>query len=132
MSSLSSPIMTDSVDFVCGGEMTLVYKICRAQDWREAAAQGTYRGSPDDHRDGFIHLSAGHQLRGTAKCHFAGQTDLVLVTFDAAALGSLLKWEPSRGGELFPHVYGAIAAQSALRVEPLPLREGGHFPPDLA
>ena len=111
--------------------MTLVYKICRVSDWQEAMAQGAYRGSSDDHRDGFIHLSAGHQLKETARRHFAGQSDLILVAFDAASLQPILKWEPSRGGDLFPHAYGTIATGSAWSTRPLPLRDGvHHFPPD--
>ena len=106
--------------------MTLVYKICRASDWQEAEAQGTYRGSSDDHRDGFIHLSAGHQLKETARRHFAGQSDLILVAFEAAALQPVLKWEPSRGGDLFPHAYGTIPTGSARWTRPLPLRDGIH------
>ena len=87
MLSLSSPIIADSVDFVCGREMTLVYKICRASDWREAVAQGAYRGSSDDRRDGFIHLSAGHQLKETAQRHFAGQSDRNFSGRDLARYG---------------------------------------------
>jgi uncharacterized protein (DUF952 family) len=124
--------LADSVDFVCGQEMTLVYKICRVEDWQGAVAEGAYRGSPDDRRDGFIHLSAGHQVRETAARHFAGQSGLVLVAFEAKALGPHLKWEPSRRGNCFPHVYGEIAARSALRVTPLPWRDGAHqFPSDI-
>jgi uncharacterized protein (DUF952 family) len=133
MPSLSSPIIADSVDFVCGGEMTLVYKICRAREWQKAAARGTYTGSADDRRDGFIHLSASHQLPETARRHFAGETDLILVAFDAEALHPALRWEPSRGGELFPHLHGSIATQAAKWARPLPWRNGAHdFPPDIA
>src|SRR5947207_12145623 len=102
----SSPIVSI---LSAGKKMTLIYKICRASDWQEAAAQGTYRGSGDDHRDGFIHLSAGHQVQETARRYFAGQSHLILIAFDAKALEPMLKWEPSRGGDLFPHVYGTIA-----------------------
>jgi uncharacterized protein (DUF952 family) len=127
---LSSLILAASVDFIRGREMTLVYKICRAHDWRHAVMQGTYDGSEHDRRDGFIHLSAVHQLRDTAARHFAGQSDLVLVAFDTARLEPSLRWELSRGGDLFPHVYGSIATKDALWAKPLPWRDDEHdFPP---
>jgi uncharacterized protein (DUF952 family) len=132
MLPLSSPIIADSVDFVCRREMTLVYKICRARDWQEAVAKGAYRGSADDHRDGFIHLSAAHQLRETAKRHFTGETDLVLLAFEAESLGPSLRWEPSRGGDLFPHLYGMLAPASVAWTAELPWCDGLHnFPPEI-
>lgn len=108
--------------------MGILYKICDGAEWQAAAASGHYQGSAADHRDGFIHLSAGHQVRETAARHFAGQHGLLLVAFDEAALEGL-KWEPSRSGALFPHVYGEIPAAKALWVKPLPLSGGTHqFP----
>ena len=111
--------------------MTRVYKICPATAWAAAKAAGHYPGAPVDLQDGFIHLSAGHQLHGTAARHFAGQTGLVLVAFDAAGLGAGLRWEPSRGGDVFPHFYGALDPATALWVKPLPWTGTGHQFPDL-
>jgi uncharacterized protein (DUF952 family) len=99
--------------------MTLVYKICDAAEWHTAAAGGRYRGSADDLRDGFIHLSTADQLTSTLERHFQGRTGLVLVAFHADALGPNLRWEPSRGGALFPHVYGDVLCTSAIAVEPI-------------
>jgi uncharacterized protein (DUF952 family) len=96
-----------------------VYKICSAHEWREAVATGTYRGSAVDVRDGFIHLSTGVQLAETLRRHFAGQSDLVLVEVDPAELGDALRWEPSRGGDLFPHLYGALPVSLARSVSPV-------------
>jgi uncharacterized protein (DUF952 family) len=111
--------------------MGVLFKICPAADWQDAVAQGRFAGSAVDVADGFIHLSAAGQVRETAARHFAGQSDLVLVAVDEAALGSALKWEPSRGGALFPHVYGELPVQSAVWVKPLPWADGAHvFPPE--
>ena len=85
-----------------------IYKICTAAEWREAERAGAYRGSAVDRRDGFIHFSTAEQAAETAAKWFAGQRDLVLVAVDADALGDALKWEPSRGGALFPHLYGEL------------------------
>ncbi len=76
--------------------------------WREAARDGVFRGAPIDLADGYIHFSTAAQVAETAARHFAGATDLVLVAVDAAALGDALRWEPSRGGALFPHLYGTL------------------------
>jgi len=109
--------------------MRLIFKICVSQAWQEAAITGHYRGSPDDARDGFIHLSASHQLRETAAKHFAGIDNLVLIAFSEDEVSQHLKWETSRGGDLFPHYYGSLPAGLAKWVEPLPLRNGVHeFP----
>ena len=102
-----------------------IYKVCPAAAWRAAEAAGTFAGSADDIRDGYIHLSTFGQLPGTLARHFSGQADLVLVAFEAAALGGLLKWEPTRDGQLFPHLYEALRVSRALWVEPLPLDAGG-------
>ncbi|ABD09306.1 Protein of unknown function DUF952 [Rhodopseudomonas palustris HaA2] len=88
--------------------MRTIYKICDASAWREAEEAGVYRGSADDGRDGFIHFSTAEQLAGTLARHFAGQTGLKLIAVDAEGLGPALRWEPSRGGELFPHLYGEL------------------------
>ena len=105
--------------------MTAIYKICTATEWRAAERAGIYQGSAVDQRDGFIHFSTAGQAPETAARHFAGQRDLVLVTVDSAFLGSRLKWEPSRGGALFPHLYGALTLDAVLRVDPLPLDSAG-------
>jgi uncharacterized protein (DUF952 family) len=111
--------------------MATIYKICSAQEWREAERDGAFRGSKVDRRDGYIHFSTADQAGETARKHFVGQNDLVLVSVDADALGSGLKWEPSRGGALFPHLYGELPVTAAIRVEPLPLDAVGQhiFPP---
>ena len=105
--------------------MTTIYKICSASEWCEAERAGVYTGSAADRRDGFIHFSTAEQLAETAAKHFAGQRDLVLVSADAENLGKRLKWEPSRGGALFPHLYSALELSAVLRVEPLPLDAAG-------
>ena len=102
--------------------MRILYKICPAEDW-PASGTGDYLGSSVDRRDGFVHLSAADQVRETARRHFAGQDDLVLVALPAERLEGL-RWEPSRDGALFPHVYGPIPFASALWVKPLPLVDG--------
>lgn len=99
--------------------MTLVYKILSASDWTDAVAKGRYDGSDDDRRDGFIHLSAEDQWADTAAKWFAGRTDLLLVAFEAESLGPGLKWEPSRGGALFPHLYGPLPTAAAVSQRPL-------------
>ena len=86
--------------------MPTLYKICPAALWREAERAGAFRGSAVDLRDGFIHFSTAAQVAETAAKHFAGQSDLLLIGVDSAPLGAALKWEPSRGGALFPHLYG--------------------------
>ena len=112
-------------------KLTMIYKICPAALWREAERSGAFRGSEVDLRDGFIHFSSATQAAETAAKHFAGQHDLVLVHVDAAKLGDKLKWEPSRGGALFPHLYGELDLAAVSRVEPLPLGPDGthRFPP---
>ena len=112
--------------------MPLIYKICPQPLWREAAREGVFRGAPVDRRDGFIHFSTRPQLAETAARHFAGQDDLVLVAVDAAALGSELVFEPSRGGDLFPHLYGDLPLSAVDLVLPLPLGpDGRHLIPEL-
>ena len=87
----------------------LVYKIMRPAEWSAARMAGTFTGSRDDARDGFIHLSAAHQVRAVSDRHFAGEGDLILLTVDSGALGSQLKWEASHKGEAFPHLYGSLS-----------------------
>ena len=105
--------------------MPTIYKICTATEWHAAERAGAYRGSAVDRRDGFIHFSTAAQAAETAARHFAGQRDLVLLTVDADALGEHLKWEPSRGGVLFPHLYGELLLSAVRRVDPLPLDVSG-------
>jgi uncharacterized protein (DUF952 family) len=114
--------------------MTTIYKICTAAEWREAEAAGVYKGSAVDRQDGFIHFSTAAQAEETAAKWFAGQRDLVLVVVDASALGDKLKWEPSRGGALFPHLYGELPLTAVRRVSALPLADNGRhrFPDDLS
>ncbi len=100
----------------------LIYKITDAGAWTQATSTGVYRGSPDDLRDGFIHFSTRDQLAETARKHFSGRANLVLIAIDPAALGAALKWEPSRGGALFPHLYADLPTASALWVRNVPLR----------
>lgn len=111
--------------------MVLVYKICAETLWNEAERDGLFRGAPVDHADGFIHFSTAEQVRETAARHFAGADDLVLVAVEADRLGSALEWEPSRGGALFPHLYGELPLAAVQWVKPLPLGPDGQhrFPP---
>ena len=94
------------------GATTLVYKVLRAAEWAQMQARGVLEGSPGDKRDGFIHFSTAEQLEGTIARHFAGERDLVVLEVDAALLGAKLRWEPSRGGALFPHLYGELPLQA--------------------
>jgi uncharacterized protein (DUF952 family) len=99
--------------------VTTIYKICQRSAWEEAEAAGQYAGSGVDRRDGFIHFSTAAQLEGTAAKHFAGLTDLMLVAVDGGALGEWLRWESSRGGELFPHLYAVLSLSAVLWARPL-------------
>lgn len=106
--------------------MPLIYKIVPDALWRDAKATGVFLGAPVDHADGYIHFSTADQAIETASKHFAGRRDLLLVAVDADGLGDALKWEPSRGGALFPHFYGTLAVSDAVWVKPLPIDEKGH------
>ena len=108
-----------------GGPETLVYKIATSKDWAAAIATGAFTGSADDVRDGYIHLSTKAQLDVTANKYFTGARDLVLVAIPASSLGSALVFEPSRGGELFPHYYGSLPVALARWVRALPLDDAG-------
>ena len=111
--------------------MTLIYKISPGKDWQQAEARGRFSGAPVDLADGFIHFSAAEQVRETAAKHFAGQDGLVLVAVDAEALGEGLKWEPSRGGALFPHLSGELDMSAVRWVRELPLgADGAHLFPE--
>ena len=107
-----------------------IYKILRAPEWEAFDNAGEFSGSPVDLADGFVHLSAPHQVAATAAKHFAGAEELRLIALDAAALGGDLVWEPSRGGDLFPHLYRALRRSDIVSNQPLPLAGGVHvFPP---
>ncbi len=113
--------------------MRTIFKLCRASEWAEAERSGTFLGSPVDLRDGYIHFSTAEQVADTAARHFAGVDGLTLLAVDADTLGSALRWEPSRGGALFPHLYGPLPVASVLWVRALPLDASGrHVFPDLA
>jgi uncharacterized protein (DUF952 family) len=112
--------------------MTLIYKICSEALWREAERVGVFAGAAIDLEDGYIHFSTAAQAPETTARHFAGQGDLVLVAIDAGALGDGLRWEPSRGGDLFPHLYGPLRLDAVRWVRPLPLGpDGRHVFPEL-
>jgi uncharacterized protein (DUF952 family) len=109
-----------------------LYKIVTETLWQDARAAGVFRGAAIDLKDGFIHFSTAAQAVQTAALHFAGQTGLLLVAVDASALGDKLIFEPSRGGDLFPHLYADLPLSAVLWEEPLPLdAEGKHIFPDL-
>lgn len=105
--------------------MKLIYKISPRTDWDAATAAGVFTGAPIDVADGYIHFSAAHQVRATAEKHFRDIPDLVLASIDATALGDGLRWEPSRGGDLFPHLYGDLPMTAVRAVRDLPLDSAG-------
>lgn len=114
--------------------MTTVYKILSRGEWQSARADGQCRGSALDLRDGFIHFSTAAQVAATARLHFAGRADLVLLYVRLAAItsGSAWRWEPARDGALFPHLYAALPSAAVHRVEPLVLgADGVHRLPEL-
>jgi len=105
--------------------------MCPAEAWRAGVEGGRYDGAADDRRDGFLHFSTAAQIVESARRHRAGQAGLVLIDVEAERLGDRIRWEPSRGGELFPHLYGPLFTDEATSVRPLPLGpDGAHmFPP---
>ena len=105
--------------------MELIYKIVPAELWHQAESIGTFVGSPADLSDGFIHLSTAAQVRGTAARHFAGADGLLLVGVDPQLLGTDLRYEPSRGGALFPHLYAPLGLDAVISVKALPLGADG-------
>ena len=119
-----------------------IYKLMTAAEWEAAWAEGVYRGSEQDRRDGFIHLSTAAQIAETARKHFSGVPDLVLLAVDTDMIeklhapqnegeragqseGSLLRWEPSRGCDLFPHLYALLPSAAVQSVTPAPLADDG-------
>lgn len=111
--------------------MGVIYHICRREEWAAAERTGAYPGSPQDRADGFIHFSTGAQVEASAAKHRAGQAGLVLLAADAELLGAALKWEVSRGGAHFRHLYGPLPREAVRAVHDLPLgADGRHvFPP---
>ena len=105
--------------------MGRIYKILSRAEWDAAREMGRFKGSAVDLADGFIHFSTAAQALETARRHFSGQTGLVVVEFEADDLGDALVWEPSRGGDLFPHLYGVLPATMALSVRDAPLGADG-------
>lgn len=108
-----------------------IYHLAGADDWRAAEATGAYHGSPQDRADGFIHFSTTDQVVESARKHRAGRRDVLLVAVDPAALGAALRFEPARGGALFPHLHGPLPLGAVISVTPLPLDAAGRhvFPP---
>jgi uncharacterized protein (DUF952 family) len=102
-----------------------IYKLTTRAAWEAASADGAFKGSPVDLADGFIHFSTADQAQETARRHFADQADLVLLTVEAESLGPALRWEPSRGGALFPHLYGVLPASAVTAVRALALGPDG-------
>jgi uncharacterized protein (DUF952 family) len=108
-----------------GNAVATIYKICGRLEWQAAERDGAYRGSEVDRHDGFVHFSTAAQTVETVEKHFAGQRDLMLIAVDAATLGAALKWEPSRGGARFTHLYGAMPLSAVRWAKPLPDENGG-------
>ncbi|HYC69520.1 DUF952 domain-containing protein [Brevundimonas sp.] len=102
-----------------------VYKLVDREAWARARASGVFEGSAVDHADGYIHMSTAGQLAETARRHYAGQSGLVLVTVDTTRLGEGLRWEASRGGDLFPHLYGPLPLSAVEAERGLAVRDDG-------
>jgi uncharacterized protein (DUF952 family) len=105
--------------------LSRIYKLLDAASWRVAEAAGVFTGSAVDARDGFIHFSGPDQVQETARLYFHGQADLVLLSVDAEALGPDLRWEASRGGALFPHLYGVLPASAVIEARAVDLDADG-------
>ena len=108
----------------------LIYKILRRSEWDAFRAAGETAGAPVDLADGYIHFSTASQVTETAAKHFATESDLVLAAFDSSRLGTDLKWEPSRGGQLFPHLYRRLHLAEVVWDKSLPLGATGHIFPE--
>lgn len=112
--------------------MSRIYKLLAGQAWRAALAAGRFDGAGVDLADGFIHFSTSAQIGETARRYFQGQTDLVVLEVEADDLGPGLKWEPSRDGQLFPHLHGPLACALVRKVHAAPLgADGAPAIPDL-
>jgi uncharacterized protein (DUF952 family) len=105
--------------------VTRIYKLVSRADWEAAEASGVFNGAAIDIADGFIHFSSAEQVEETAEKYFVGRTDLLLVAVDAAALGEALKWEVSRGGALFPHLYAPLPVEKVVRIDSLSIGADG-------
>jgi uncharacterized protein (DUF952 family) len=105
--------------------VNIIYKIAPEKLWRDAERTGTFTGAPVDVADGFIHFSTADQVQETARKHFHGQTDLILAAIDSTALSDAVRWEPSRGGALFPHLYGPMPMEAVRWTKPLACDAGG-------
>lgn len=97
-------------------EIATAFKILTTEQWTQFQADGIFQGAPVDLADGYIHLSAADQLQGTLDKHFVGQSGLVIVEVDLATLGNSIKWEESRGGALFPHIYGPLPMAAVMSI----------------
>lgn len=111
----------------------MIYKICTKDQWQAATENGRFEGAPVDLKDGYIHFSTSRQVAETAAKHFSGQKDLLLLAVDEAQMGDRLKWEKSRGGDLFPHLYDVLSVDDVVEVMDLKLGpDGVHQFPKLA
>lgn len=108
----------------------LIYKILRSGEWTALKRDGETAGAPIDEADGYVHFSTLEQVRETAAKHFAGEEGLYLLALEADELGEALTWEPSRGGALFPHLYGPLRLSDVRWSRPLQMGLGGHVFPD--
>ena len=107
-----------------------IYHLSRRADWDRAKTTGSYRGSREDTADGFLHFSTAEQVVGSAAKHRSGESGLVLLEVDSLALGAALKWEPARGGEMFPHLYGPLPTSAVAAEFDVPLgKDGVHIFP---
>lgn len=103
----------------------IIYHLARQADWDAAVSLGYYHGSDEDRVDGFLHFSTGAQIEESARLHRGGETGLVLLEAESAPLGDDLKWEASRDGQAFPHLYGDLPTSAVLSATPLTLDEDG-------
>ncbi len=108
----------------------LIYKVLRAGEWAELEATGETRGAPVDRTDGYVHFSTAAQLGETLRRHFRGERDLWLLAVDAGAAGAAIRWEPSRGGRLFPHLYRPLLRGDVLWARRIADGAEGPIPPD--
>lgn len=130
-SNLAATIHDRGLDHIdARGQMPpmLIYKIFRPAEWAALQATGESAGAPVDLADGYVHFSTAEQVKSTLQKHFAGEGDLVLLAVDASLLGNDLRWEPARGGQLFPHLYRAIRMTDVLWNRQIPIDRDGHQP----
>ena len=105
----------------------LIYKVTSQSEWRTAQSEGVFTGAPIDFQDGYIHFSRESQVRETVEKHFQGKTELLLLIVEIDRLGHEIKWEESRGGQLFPHLYAPLAIEAVVEVIELPIGKDGRF-----